>query len=292
MTTVLAILGSARHWSNSEVLAREALGGAQEAGANRLQLLRLSDLHLEPCTGCLRCVLADGSCPLDDDIAFLFEQVAEADALVVAGPTYFLGPTALIKQVMDRILMLAGDAGWAKAPLKPAAALAVSGLESWRGVTAPFLNALAMGLGGRLVGWMAAYAPGPGEVLLQPDVLARARDLGRRLVSGEPTPAESATCPVCGADFFRIEGPRVTCPLCGQTATLKPANGGFAIAYDPPDPEGRWTKPGLYKHVQEWVIPTGARFLAHRQEVKAERARYDGLPIEWVRPPERASHGG
>lgn len=53
MTTILAIIGSARPWGNCEILAREALAGARDAGANTLALVRLTDLHVEQCTGCM-----------------------------------------------------------------------------------------------------------------------------------------------------------------------------------------------------------------------------------------------
>jgi hypothetical protein len=41
---------------------------------------------------------------------------------------------------------------------------------------------------------------------------------------------------------------------------------------------------GLYEHAQDWVIQSGERFMARRFEVKAQRARYDAQPVEWIRP--------
>jgi hypothetical protein len=284
MTTVLALIGSARNWGNGEVLAREAFIGAQEAGADRLNLLRLTDLRLEPCTGCLICAIGGKPCPLDDDLRFLLRQVADADAIIVTAPTYFLGPSAQVKRILDRLLIWTSLKDWAESPPKPAVVMSTASLPSWRGTAAPFNNALALGLGCQLLGSMTAYAPGPGEVLLQPDVLARARDLGRRLLTGEPVPQPEGACPACGADFFRIEGNSVICPVCGQTGELRITGAGTVIDFHPPDPSGRWTRPGLYEHVQDWIIPSGERFMARRFEVKAGRARYDGQPVEWIRP--------
>ncbi len=284
MTTVLALVGSARRWGNCEVLAREALAGAAEAGADSLKILRLSDFRIEPCTGCMVCAIGGRPCPLDDDLAFLLDQAAEADALIVAAPVYILGPVAPVKLVLDRMLIWTSVQEWAETPSKPAVTMTVGGLAPWRGAALPFNNALALSLGGRLHGWMECYAPGPGEILLQSDALEQARTLGGQLLSDEPLPPPPGRCPICGADFFRLEGSQAVCPICGQTGTLVSGEGEFAVRFDPPDPEGRWTRVGLHKHVEEWVIPSGARFMAHRSEVKARRARYDELSIEWVRP--------
>ena len=40
-----------------------------------LDLVRLPELNILPCTGCYRCV-DDGVCRIEDDMAFLVEQVA------------------------------------------------------------------------------------------------------------------------------------------------------------------------------------------------------------------------
>jgi len=284
MTTVLALVGSARRWGNCEVLAREALAGAAEAGADSLKMLRLTDLRMEPCTGCLVCAIGGRPCPLHDDLDFLLAQAAVADALVVAAPVYVLGPVAPVKLLLDRMLIWTSRREWVDKPPKPAVTMTVGGLAPWRGAAVPFNNALALSLGGRLQGWMSCYAPGPGEVMLQPDALEQARALGRHLFADKPLPPPPGTCPTCGSDFFRIEGTQAVCPICGQTGTLLSGEGGVAIRFDPPDPEGRWTRVGLHNHVEEWIIPSGARFMAHRSEVKARRARYDALPVEWVRP--------
>ena len=104
---VLGIVGSARRWGNSELLVRQALRGAQSEGA-AARMLRLTDLCLEPCTGCMRCVIGAKPCRLDDDMAWLIETIEAAGGLVIAAPTYFLGPAAVVKQVLDRLLMVTG----------------------------------------------------------------------------------------------------------------------------------------------------------------------------------------
>ena len=184
MPDILGLVGSARPWGNSDLLVRQALRGARAEGA-MVHAVRLTDLRLESCTGCMRCVLAGKPCPLEDDMAWLLQALRDADGLVLAAPTYFLGPAAVIKLVLDRLLMVAG---WLDEPLpepRPAITLATAGLEGWRGVTLPYLNALVASLGFRPIESQTAIAPGPGEVLLDEGLMAQVLVAGHRLGRGE-----------------------------------------------------------------------------------------------------------
>lgn len=56
---VLAILGSPRPGGNCEIMAKEISGNIRSR--HDLQLLRLSEFSIRPCTGCYAC-LAKGRC--------------------------------------------------------------------------------------------------------------------------------------------------------------------------------------------------------------------------------------
>ncbi len=45
-----------RKMSNTEILVKEALMGAEEMGA-KVEIVRLMDLNIKPCTGCNSCVI-------------------------------------------------------------------------------------------------------------------------------------------------------------------------------------------------------------------------------------------
>ena len=275
MTTVLGLIGSARKWGNSEVLARQALLGAQEAGAET-DILRLTDLHIEPCIGCMRCAIKRAPCPLDDDMPALIKRLRAADAAVLAAPTYILGPPGTVKLILDRMLMMVPYLDKMAQHPKPGLALSVSGLRPWRGVALPFLVTFLQGFGFTRINSLACYTPGPGEVLLDDTLMERVHNLGRQLAQGEITspPPKANVCPMCHSDFFALSADRATCPMCGLQARIEHTADGIHLVFDDTTTyEGHWTPQGMQKFVEEWIIPSGERFLAHRQEIKARRSR-------------------
>lgn len=292
MADVLGIVGSARRWGNSELLTRQALGAAQAQGA-AVRMIRLTGLHLESCTGCMRCVIGGKDCRLDDDMDWLIDAIQAADGLVLAAPTYFLGPAAVIKLVLDRLLMVTGQVQEALPPPRPALTIATAGLEDWRGVTLPYLNAMVTAFGFRPVESLTAFAPGPGEVLLDQELMDQVLAAGQRLGRGElePAPTPPNICPVCRCDSFTFKDSRAICPICGQEATFEKEGGEVRLRFDnvagahEGGTEHRWTPEGLRKHMTEWVTATGPRFMARRSEIKRRRRPYRQMEIEWLCPP-------
>jgi multimeric flavodoxin WrbA len=292
MADIVGLVGSARPWGNSELLVRQVLRGAQAEGST-VQIVRLTDLHLESCTGCMRCVIGGKPCPLDDDMAWLVEIIQSVDGLVLAAPTYFLGPAAVIKLVLDRMLMVTGRVQETLPPPRPAVTIVTAGLEGWRGVTLPYLNAMVAAFGCQPIESLTAIAPGPGEVLLDEQLMAQALTAGHRLGRGEldPAPVLPNVCPICRSESFTLSGDRATCPICGQEATVEQHESGVTLHFDPVSgvdgfagTDHRWTPEGLRAHMVDWVMATAPRFLALRREIKARRRPYREMDIGWLCP--------
>jgi hypothetical protein len=251
-------------------------------------MIRLTSLYLESCTGCMRCVIGSKPCHLADDMGWLIETIQAADGLVLVAPTYFLGPAAVIKLVLDRMLMVTGNMDQPLASPKPAVTIVTAGLRDWQGVTLPYLNALAAAFGFRPIERLTAIAPGPGEVLLDDQLMAQALASGRRLASGdlEPAPVPCNVCPICHCDAFTFIGNHVICPICGRAASVVQVEDKLKLQFDPAsDTLERWTPEGLRHHMNEWVIATGPRFLARRSEIKARRRPYRKMDTPWLCPP-------
>ena len=82
MKNVLIISSSPRKNGNSELLCREFLEGAAEAGHNA-EMIRLSEQQIGYCKGCYVC-RKKGKCVQDDDMMPLLEKI-KAAALLLRG---------------------------------------------------------------------------------------------------------------------------------------------------------------------------------------------------------------
>jgi multimeric flavodoxin WrbA len=97
---VLGISTSPRTQSNSDILLRQALAGAQSVGAEA-EYIRLCKLNIVPCSACGACY-ATGSCPIQDDFQIVLPKLLEADRLVFAAPIFFMSVCAQAKILIDR----------------------------------------------------------------------------------------------------------------------------------------------------------------------------------------------
>lgn len=91
---------------NNDAMCKEALMGAKTQGAE-VEFIRLLDLHIEHCTGCIACVGGlmsgrGGKCILKDDFEWLKEKMFEADAIVFTVPIFEKGAAAIFRTITDR----------------------------------------------------------------------------------------------------------------------------------------------------------------------------------------------
>jgi len=97
---VLGISASPRLNGNSDLLLREALAGAESAGAN-VEYARLAEYSISPCAECNACYTT-GKCRIQDDYPQLLERILEADRLIFATPIFFMTVCAQAKALIDR----------------------------------------------------------------------------------------------------------------------------------------------------------------------------------------------
>lgn len=101
---VLGIVGSPRKGGNTEIMMKEALEGAGEAGAET-ELVLLADKNIAPCDGCGACG-KNGICKIKDDMQAIYQQLELADGVIFGTPVYFLNVSAQAKAVIDRTYAL------------------------------------------------------------------------------------------------------------------------------------------------------------------------------------------
>lgn len=104
---VLVIATSLRVHSNSDVLAKECVKGAMEAGHD-VEFISLKGKNIQYCLGCLHC-LDCGYCVLKDDVEYILKKVREAEVIVFASPLYYYGMSGQMKTLLDRLNPLYGS---------------------------------------------------------------------------------------------------------------------------------------------------------------------------------------
>lgn len=97
---VLAVSSTLRKNGNSEVLAKEFLKGAKEAGHN-VEFITLQDKDVKFCKGCLACQKI-GTCVIKDDTNAIVEKMKNADVIVFASPIYYYEMAGQLKTLLDR----------------------------------------------------------------------------------------------------------------------------------------------------------------------------------------------
>jgi len=97
---VLGISTSPRNKGNSDLLLRQALAGAESAGAST-EYIRLPDYNVSPCIECNACYVT-GLCKVQDDYQQLLKKILNTDHLIFATPIFFMTVCAQAKMFIDR----------------------------------------------------------------------------------------------------------------------------------------------------------------------------------------------
>jgi len=281
--TLLGIIASPRKFGNSEVFTKELYRNMPQGW--RLELIRLPEFEIRPCRGCYQCLYGEMRCPQDDDFQLALDALVNADALVVAAPTYFLGANSSLKRFLDRGLSFYGrmERLWGK----PAVGIGIAGIEGLEGQTKLDIDRFIKLTFGDLRETVILYAALPGEVFLRqgPKEVAR-RLAGALLREKETAPPGHPVCPICGGDTFRLlpEG-RLRCMLCSSSGTYKWRNGSMELDLHLGGHQLFVSLESAKEHLQ-WLRSMKDRFLESRKQLKTVTTQYlqEG---EWIRPKPR-----
>lgn len=282
---ILGLIGSYRKLGNTEVLVKEALMEAQNRGAE-VSLLRLTDLRIDPCKGCMACAFKQEECRIPDGWCTFRDGVVESDAVILGAPTYLLGPAGIIKMITDR--NIAFQTAAIEHAGKPGAIIGVSGVREWEPFAMPMLNVFMFTCGLRVVDQEMFYAQGPGEILLDDSAVKRTRKLGSNVFEAASKPVEEriylgdqGVCPVCHQNLFSVRDGVLECALCQAKAEIKMVEGRIKLVFDPETLKGhRWSEEALFEHFSLAVLPSAPRFLKERDEIMKRARKYRRFPYE------------
>lgn len=99
---ILALIGSPRKRSNTDLLVDEVLRGAETQG-HTWEKVYLYDLEIGPCIDCRACKEGDHACHLDDGMKCLYPRIEASDIIIFGTPIYWYGPTGKMKLLIDRL---------------------------------------------------------------------------------------------------------------------------------------------------------------------------------------------
>ena len=191
---ILGIAASPRKGGNTDLLLREVLTAAGEAGADT-NLVAARDLAMRPCIECNGCQKA-GRCVVRDDMTPVFDELLACDHLVFATPIFFTAVSAYAKMVIDRCQCYWSLKYVLKRPLfdppRPGRRGLFVGCCGWhqrwmfecgRRTMKALFNVLELDYTGEL---LYHSIDDKGDILAHPTALADARAAGRALATGQP----------------------------------------------------------------------------------------------------------
>lgn len=175
---ILALIGSPRKASNTDILVSEILKGAEEKGYMHGKIY-LYDYEILPCFDCRKCKQGDFACPLKDGMQEIYPRMDEVDVLIFGTPNYWYGPTAKMKLLLDRMRPYV-----ANGKLKGKQALVVVPAAEGAKACGPLLQMFRLSfdyIGVELTGEILVTAYEKGEIKENQAELKKAFELGASL---------------------------------------------------------------------------------------------------------------
>ena len=102
MKKTVVLMASPRLQSNTDILAGKIIEGIRSAGSpdDIIDKVDLVELQEFVCCACGQCRAA-GQCLQFPEVTELLDKIRDADGLVLATPTWWLGPSSYLKIFMD-----------------------------------------------------------------------------------------------------------------------------------------------------------------------------------------------
>lgn len=275
---VLGMVGSVRRLGNSEILTKEALMGAEEEGAE-VEIIRITDYTVKPCTGCATCLLQERDCVIDDDANLIFNKMAESDGIILGVPCYILEATAIVKQLIDRGFApmqqnkVRGKAGGVIVPYAT---------RGWTQNVFQQTNTWLLALGVDVIDQLLIHVQGLREAPLFERAIESARDLGRKVAraikSGDHSYlGEEGICPICHDRNIRIlkDMQTVECPVCAVRGSLRLEGGKIKVVFRQEDIQRyRWSEENLRRHFSYHLKPSKDFYIRTKAERKERIQKY------------------
>lgn len=101
---IIGISGSPHRNGNNSRLVDRSLAIAKDRGFD-VEKITLAGIAIFPCTDCGICS-REKSCPIDDDMTRIYDQLESADGILISSPVYFGTLSGQLKCLFDRSILL------------------------------------------------------------------------------------------------------------------------------------------------------------------------------------------
>jgi len=287
---------------NNDAMCKEALMGAQEAGAE-IEFINLQNIKLEHCTGCTACVMSlmsgkGGKCILNDDFEWLKGKMLEADGVVFSVPIFESGAAGIFHTICDRFgprsdramniigTKIAEESGgtppdprWLQD--KVVSFMSVGGSD-WATRTQCDCSMLAMSPAWKVIDndvfmWSKC-------IMMDDEKIQRAHEIGRNIARAAKNihdaeyQGEPGVCPHChGRNFFLDnDASKAICCLCGLVGDIKVEDGRLSFEFQPETEErAHDTVSGKFMHADDIRENEGRLMKVKKSdEYKKRRRKY------------------
>jgi multimeric flavodoxin WrbA len=309
-------LAAGRKMGNSEILLKEALMAAEEVGLE-VELLRLHDLNIKPCTGCTACVQGkhglifggSGECVIKgDDMPLFNEKLWESDGLIISMPVFIFQPPGYLKVLADRcgpshdqaFVIEAKKVAGGKSEVDPrifkprvGGFLSVGGAphSDWVSLALPLMHSFTFPMEIKIVDmYQVTAAAIPGQVALNDGAITRARKLGQHVARAMGKPTEQVeymgddpgTCPVCHCNAMIVgRESLVECAICGIKGELKQEEDTITVTFSEEQQAiSRLTLAGKRRHFFE-IGDVQREFDSRKAELPPRLEKYKNYKPAW-----------
>ena len=298
---VIAISGGTKDGSN-DAMAREALMGAREAGAD-IEFIRLLDLDLKPCTGCIACVNSlmsggSGDCVIKDAFRWLDNKILDADGLIFVMPIFEKAAPGIMNVLQDRLCGPSHDIGTnfvagqiaekrgkpgpdpRKLKKKVVSFISIGGSD-WNTRVSCDMNIAAMTASWKVIDDIVF--PWAKSIVLDDDAVAKCHTVGVHIaeaakdIDAAEYKGDKGVCSHCHSrNFFLGPDGHAVCEVCGMAGTLTQAGEVFIFSVEPGQYEFAHTlMPGKLKHMDDiYRNETKLKEDKKTPEFKARQAKY------------------
>ncbi len=185
MIKVIGINGSPRKYGNTAKLLELALGGARKEGAQTVRY-DLYEMDIKPCMGCLsdEQLACKPPCVFEDDMTRIYDDILEADCLIISTPIYWFNVSGPLKNFIDRLTVFENmiyHVGYSLVEGKIAGVIAVGNEQGGAAVISNLLLTLNS-MGFIIPPWCFTYFTKISDVLNDSNAVLDAVNVGRVVV--------------------------------------------------------------------------------------------------------------